>query len=125
VIFVLDHDMATRFRLRLVRPGAQIRQPEPLKNLVNRAWIESERTLDLSGVVDDEDGLWHLFAEVSSLVWEHPEFVHLQKGIEEVLRHRSLVDRIGWLDDDFKHPIHEIKASKPRRPRGRLKKEGK
>jgi hypothetical protein len=125
VIFSFDHDTATRFKLRLIRPGAQIRLPQSLRDLINTAWIESESTLDLSRAVDNEEGLWHLLTEVASMVWEHAEFSHLQHGIEDALKHRSIVDRIGWLDENHHHPVREIKSSDPRRPRGRIKKEGK
>lgn len=113
--------MATRFRLRLTRPNVQVRLPASLKEVLRLAWDDGAAKLDLSAVVDHEEGLCHLFAEVASLVWEHPEFKALQLGIESVLKHRSIVDRIGWLDDDFQHPVQEIKTSEPHRLRGRLK----
>ena len=124
MIFLLDQDMATRFRLRLVRPAVQKTLPAPLKDLLRLAWDDSQAKLDLSLVVDHHMGLAHLMYEMESLRLEYQDsqqFEEIMLGIVAAGK-KTIVDKVAWLDDDFKHPVQEIKSDTPRRPAVRMPK---
>jgi hypothetical protein len=116
VIFLLDPDMATRFRLRFIRPGVQRSHPPEVNRLLAIAWNDREAKLDLTKVTDSKEALSYLSWQVDRLVAEYPDspaFSQLAEGIAKASA-TTIVDQIGWLDDDHQHRALRIETSEQR-----------
>jgi hypothetical protein len=116
VVFLLDPDMATRFRLRFIRPGVQRSLAPEINALLAVAWNDGEAKLDLTKVTDQKDALATLARLVDRLVAEYPDspaFNQLAQGIAKAAS-TTIVDQIGWLDDGHQHRALRIETSEQR-----------
>jgi hypothetical protein len=127
VIFLLDNDMAKRFRLKFTRPAIQRMHPPEVRAVIEAGWNDETRTLDLRPAVGMKVGLRLLAESIQEMAWEYESgaFREFARIVSDVGDKVTIVDQIAWLDEDFKHRVYWVKRGETARQVVQAKKEAK